>query len=201
MSPHDACRVMQCTCTDNLARQSLLARKPNPEGFLLAAPSPPAPPFVGTTQVFVVMTNESAASAGRKLLQAQDVINFGILLVPIPLGTAFYTFPPTNRSALNFYGTAPGGNVSIYANGNLLAIIPCSGGTGSLALSLPRTNLFFTSSYQSNSNAFPSTPTTGPGSAIVVTPNGVLQAASAPAPPNPPPGKVSASQTCVRTCS
>ncbi|KAK9790586.1 hypothetical protein WJX73_006974 [Symbiochloris irregularis] len=151
------------------------------------APSPPAPPFVGTTQVFIVLTNVSAEPAGRRLLQATDLIKFGILLVPIPLGTAFYSLPPANASAVDFYGIAPGGNVTIYANGQILAVIPCSGGTGSLTLAVPRTNQFYTSSFESSTPAFPSTPSTGPGSATVVDSSGALQASSANVPPTPPP--------------
>lgn len=156
---------------------------------MLAAPPPPppTPPFNGTVQVFVSLRNLSA-NTGRKLLQGPtDNIQFGVLLVPVVAGDSLYDLPPTNASALYYYGVAADGNVSIYANGQLLTIIPCSAGQGSSTLALSRTPRFFTAAYAGAGN-FPSTNQTGPGSATVVNPDGTVQVASAnQSPPSPPP--------------
>ncbi|KAK9808461.1 hypothetical protein WJX73_008416 [Symbiochloris irregularis] len=105
---------------------------------------------------------------------------------PVPVGNSLFDVPPTNASALYYFGFAAGGNVTIYSNGQILTIIPVSEGTGSSTLALTREPRFFTAAY-GGGFGFPSTAQTGPGSATVVNPDGTIQAASATAQSSPPP--------------
>ena len=167
---------------------------------VVVAASPPPPPasqFNGTVQVFVLLTNLSAAAAPspgqRKLLQesgaaALDQVQFDVLVVPRPVGVPLLERPPNDLTLLFINGQAPSGYVTIFDRGMLLVNVSVTGGTGSVGITLARGPHYFVAGY-SGSTAFP-----GSIESVVVNPDGSLQG------PGSPPPQASTRPTLTSKC-